>query len=267
MTATDIAQYISDGLALALVIRLLLLRLHSVYRVFCAFLLFDVFSSAVFFVTTYLHWDYRLAWMLLRPVAWILALWMVYALVNAILANLPGILRLSHKILNVVFVGALALALVTAEPEYSASRLSASAISGNRAMAAVFVMERVIFMAALLILLAMLAFILWFPVQMPRNLAFFSAGFVIFFASTTALFLAHTYAPTVDVGVISQLVIAFHSACLAYWLMVLNKAGEEKPVRMGHSWGPAEQKRLVGQLESMNAALLRTSRRGNYREL
>ncbi|HTU47369.1 MAG TPA: hypothetical protein VMF91_20065 [Bryobacteraceae bacterium] len=267
MTATDIAQYISDGLEVALVIRLLLMRLHSVYRVFCAFLLFDVFSSAVFFITThtrYLHLDYRWAWMTLRPVAWVLALWMVYALVNAILANLPGILRLSHKILNVVFVGALALALITAEPEYSASQLSASAISGNRAMAAVFVMERVIFMAALLILLAMLAFILWFPVQMPRNLAFFSAGFVIFFASTTALFLAHTYAPNVDVRVISQLVIAFHSACLAYWLIVLNKAGETKPVRMGHSWGPAEQKRLVGQLESMNAALLRTSRRENY---
>jgi hypothetical protein len=270
MTATDIAQYISDGLALALVIRLLILRLHNVYRVFCVFLLFDLFSSAVFFVTThtrYFHLDYRWAWISLRPIAWVLALWMVYALVNAILANFPGILRLSHKILNIVFVGALALALVTAEPEYSASQLSASTVSGNRAMAAVFVMERVIYMAALLILLAMLAFILWFPVQMPKNLAFFSVGFVVFFASTTALFLAHTYLPSVPVGLISHLVIAFHSACFAYWLIVLNRAGEKKPVRWGHSWGPAEQKRLVGQLESMNAALLRASRRENYREL
>src|ERR1700728_3483036 len=257
MTATDIAQYISDGLALALVLRLLLLRLHSVYRVFCAFLLFDLFSSAVFFVTThtrYLYLDYRWAWMGLRPIAWVLSLWMVYALVDAILANLPGIQRLSHKVLNIIFVGALALALFTAEPEYTASQLSASPLTGNRAMAAVFVMERVIFMAALLILLAMLAFILWFPVQMPRNLAVFSVGFVVLFAARVALLLAHTYWTNANREVLSNATSFTLAGCCAYWLILINRAGETKPVRMGHSWGPVEQQRLACQLAGMNDA-------------
>jgi hypothetical protein len=264
MTLTDTAQFISDGLALALCIRLLLLRLHSVYRVFCAFLLFDLFSSAVFLLSTHvpaLHLDYRWAWMILRPIAWVLSLWMVYALLDAMLGGLPGILRLSHKILNIGFVGALVLALLTAEPEYSASRLSASINSGNRAMAAVFVMERVIFMAALLVLLLMLAFILWFPVRMPRNLAVFTVGFVVFFAAGTGLSLAHTYFPHTDPHLLSWIEVFLHSSCFAYWLLFINRAGEEKPVRIGHSWGAAEQRRLAGQLEAMNEALLRAARR------
>jgi hypothetical protein len=264
MTVTDIAQYISDGLALALVTRLMLLRLHSVYRVFCAFLLFDLFSSAVFFMTTHFnvwHLDSRWAWMGLRPISWLLALWMVYALADAILANLPGILRLSHKILGIVFALALLIAMLTAEPEYTASRLSASQISGNRAMAAVFVMERVIFMAALLMLLAMVAFILWFPIQMPRNLAVFSLGFFAFFAAGAGLSLAHTYLPQADPHLLSWIEVLFDSVCFGYWLIFLNRAGEAKPVRIGHSWEPAEQGRLVGQLEAMNAALLRSVRR------
>src|ERR1700685_3385305 len=170
MTVTDIAQYISDALEFALIVRLLMLRLHSVYQVFCAFLLFDLFSSAVFFVTTYARLHYLVAWMALRPIAWVLSLWMVYALLDAMLVNLPGILRLSRKLLNFVFIAALIVALFTARPEYSASGLATSPAATNRAFGVVLVLERVISSAALLILLAILAFILWFPVQMPRNL-------------------------------------------------------------------------------------------------
>ena len=270
MNLTDTAQYISDGLELALVIRLLLLRLHGVYRVFCAFLLFDLFSSAVFFVTAHLRQpqlDYIIVWITLRPLAWILSLWMVYALLDSILANLPGILRLSRKILNGVFIAALLLALFTAEPEYSASGLAASPHAINRLLGLGFVLERAISSAALLALLAMLIFIWWFPVQMPRNLAVFSAGFAAFFATTTSVWLAHTYVSHLQVGFVSQVEVVLHAACFAYWLLALNRAGETKPVRLGHSWGPAEQQRLVGQLEAMNDALLRASRRENYREL
>lgn len=264
MTATDIAQYISDGLALALVTRLLLLRLHSVYRVFCAFLLFDVFSSVVFFVTTKMHdlpLDYRWAWILMRPIAWILSLWMIYALLDAMLANFQGILRVSRRILNVAFLAALVVALLTAQPEYEASSLSASTVSGNRLMSAVFVLERVISMAAVLVLLLIAAFVLWFPVQMPRNLVVFSMGFVAFFATRTGLFLVHTYWPGANPRVLSEATSLALAACCAYWLILINRAGEQKPVRIGHSWGPAEQRRLAGQLEAMNDALLRAARR------
>jgi hypothetical protein len=263
MNVTRIAQYISDGLALALVIRLLLLRLHIVYRVFCVYLLLDLFSSLVFFLESAFpnRLDYRLTWICLRAIAWVLSLWMVYALLSAILANLPGILRLSRKVLNFVFTAALVVALFTAKPEYSVSHLAVAPDRVDRAYGVALVLERAISSAALLALVGMLVFILWFPVQMPRNLAVFSLGFMVFFAATTAVWLAHTYLSRVQVRLASNVEVFLHAACYAYWLLLINRVGETKPVRLGHSWGPAEQRRLIGQLEAMNAALLRSARR------
>lgn len=270
MATTSIAQYISDGLAVALVVRLLLLRLHTVYRVFSAFLLLDLLSSFVFFLEkfayrshfAYRSWmDYRVTWMILRPLAWVLILWMVYALLDAMLANLPGILKLSRRILNGVFVAAVLVALLTARPEYAASGIAGSSDPVLRGLAVAFVLERVIFMAALLVLFGMLGFILWFPVEMPRNLVVFSTGFVVFFSAMTGLLLAHTHWPNVNLEFFNVLEVLLLAACYAYWLLFINRAGETRPVRMGHSWQPGEQQRLIGELEAMNAALLRASRR------
>lgn len=263
MTLAHFAQYVSDALAVALVLRLLLLRLHSVYKVLCLFVLFDLFSSVAVVINKFVHYpqDYRILWMGLRVVSWVLSLWMVYALVEAMLANLPGVRRLSRKLLSVVFIGALIVCLFTAPPEYSASALTKSADPVERAVIAAFAIERATFMAALIVLLAMLVFILWFPVQMPRNLAVFSVGFIVFFTSHAGLPLWHTFWPKLDIGTFTAIEALLLASCYAYWLLFINRAGELKPVRMGHSWGPAEQRRMVGQLEAMNEALLRAARR------
>lgn len=263
MSLINLTQYVSDCLAVALIIRLLALRLHSVYRVFCAFLVVDVAASMLFLLDVFLQrrFDYRITWMVLRPFTWVLTLWMVYALLNAFLANLPGILRISRRVLNVAFVGALIVALSTAHWEYSASGLATSPDPVQRALAIALVLERVISMAAVLVLIAMLAFILWFPVQMPRNLAVFSFGFVLFFASRTALLLTRTYLPNVNPYLLSDISAFVLAACYAYWLIFLNRAGELRPVRIGHSWQPDEQRRLIEQLEAMNATLVHSSQR------
>src|SRR5579875_999007 len=106
----EIPQLISDGLACLLICRLVLLRLHAVYRVFCCFVVFDLISSGVAFVELAAFNSepaYRITWTGLRVVAWMLSRWMVDALLDAVLANLPGILKFSRKLLNVTFLLAL----------------------------------------------------------------------------------------------------------------------------------------------------------------
>ena len=63
----------------------------------------------------------------------------------------------------------------------------------TRVVDIVVVLERVISTVALLVLVFILAFILWFPVQMPRNLAVFSVGFIVYFAAITGLLLAQSF--------------------------------------------------------------------------
>ena len=244
--------------------RLLFLRLHSVYAVFCAFVIVDLLSSVAALTRQMFQQDlpdYRIMWITFRPISWVLSLWMLYALLNAMLANLPGVRRLSRRVLTFVFIAAVILFLLTAPPEYSASAISKSGAPLARAVIAAMVIERAVFMAALFVLLIMLACILWFPVRMPRNLAVFSIGFIVFFTSHTGVPLWHSFWPKLDRNVMNIVAPLLLASCYAYWLLFINRAGEEKPVRIGHSWGPAEQRRLIGQLEAMNEALLRASRR------
>src|SRR5689334_23690375 len=119
------AQYVSDILALLLIIRLaaIRVRLPGVYRVFVAFLVFQLLDSlaGLALYAFDLSLDYRLLWMPLQAISWVLSLWMVYALLSEILKLLPGILRFSRVALNVIFTLAIVLALLTVLPEYSAA--------------------------------------------------------------------------------------------------------------------------------------------------
>ena len=250
----------SDALGLALIIRLLVLRLQSVYRVFCLFLVWDLVQSVVAAALASHPDVYRVVWIGLRVVAWVLSLWTVYALLDAVLAKYPGVLRFSKVLLNSSLSIALLIALGTARAEYDASSLASFPKPIDRAIGVTLVLERAISMAAVLVLIVILGFILWFPVQMPKNLAVFSVGFVVYFSLITALLLVQNLWSHGISQTISDLITLAPSGCYIYWLTFLSTQGESEPVRMGHSWQTSDQERLIGRLEAMNSALLRAAR-------
>ncbi|MBV9612562.1 MAG: hypothetical protein JO091_08820 [Acidobacteriaceae bacterium] len=51
------------------------------------------------------------------------------------------------------------------------------------------------------------------------------------------------------------------TASYVYWVLFITPQGETVPVRLGHRWDRKEQDRLIGQLEAMNASLLRAGAR------
>ncbi|MGH9622096.1 MAG: hypothetical protein ACRD45_20625 [Bryobacteraceae bacterium] len=252
-------------LTLGLIFRLLSLRLHSAYRVFCILLLFEVVTSGI---ALWIHFaqpkgvSYRVIWLSFAPIGWVLYLATVYALLNALLKKFPGILRFSRRILHVSFLVAALIGVLTARPEFVAQeQMVGPAHRLAHLVEAGMVAERIFSMVAALAILATFAFILWFPVQLPRNLTVFSVGLAVYFAAQTSLLLAYSFFPGMNVNLFNASVMFTLTACLLYFLIFINKAGEEAPVRIGHSWNAAEQQRLIGQLEAMNAALLRSARR------
>jgi hypothetical protein len=118
-------------------------------------------------------------------------------------------------------------------------------------------MDRVLSSVALLVLVSILVFMFWFPVEVSRNLIVFSTGFLVYFGAKTALRLAGSFGSNENIRLISNLVMFISGACFAYWAMFLSRQGETVPVRIGHSWHRRDQERLIGQLDAMNAALLR----------
>lgn len=265
MNWARIVFVLSDVLSIALTIRLIMLRLHDVYRVFCAFLIFQVLSESFAIIDKFTSLDrtidYRIAWLIMQLISWILSIWMVYALLNAILRRLPGILRISRRALNISLALALAIALISARPEWVASGSSADTTSIVYAVNVAFVLQRLVATIALLTLLFTLAFILWFPVAMPRNLAVFSVGFGIYFTAKTALLLLRSFwfhegLPLLNNGITIMLCV-----CLIYWIVFINKSGETAPVTIGHSWQADRQLELLRDMEHLNALLIRSGRR------
>jgi hypothetical protein len=266
MDWTRASEEVCDLLGICLVIRLYALKLHSVYRVFCIFLAFDVLSTLIALYVLSpdnTRVDYRLIWMAMRPVAWILTLWMVYAFISAVLQSVPGILKFSRKLFSYILPVAIGLAALSFSPEYTASGLSTLPNRIDHALGIAIVLERVIATIALLVFTAILAFVLWFPVQMPRNLAVFSVGLVFYFATNVALLLFHSYFAHHSSRLVNSGLNLVLSACYVYWGLLIRADGEKVTVRMGHSWRKHEQKRLIGQLEALNAALLNAGRRAS----
>lgn len=265
MTWSRSAQYISDILALLLIIRFASIRvsLPRVYRLFGFFLGFQLLESLISLALDAFrgHVDYRLIWMSLRVVAWVLSLWMVYALVSELLQALPGILRFSRLLLNIVFSLAVLAALLTVVPEYTAAGAAHFKDPIDRALVTFYVLDRAVSMAAFLVLVCILAFVLWFPVQMRRNLAVFSVGLVAYFGARVGISLLRTYWLRDYSHLLITVITWILPLCYLYWIFLISSQGQAAEVRPGHSWRLDEQRRLMAQLESMNTALLRAATR------
>jgi hypothetical protein len=266
MNGVEAGQYINAITGAALIFRLAFLRLFGVYRIFSCFLLYELFQSFAFLFVSEapaLNLDYRIVWSSMRLGAWILMLGTVYSLLAKVLASLPGILRFSRVLLNVVFITAIAIGFFTVSPEYKALGAAEAIDEARRVFLISLVMDRAMTMSAFIALLAILLFILWFPVEIPRNLVIFSIGLVIYLGSKTALLLARSYfsyfphLPDNLPGLVSGLITAILAICFVIWAGLISRRGQQSTVRVGHSWQSQEQERLIIQLEAMNATLLR----------
>lgn len=265
MTWTVFGQYLDIILSAILIVCVFRLNLISKYAACFLFIVYQAAQSIVYLTDVFLFdhgfkvVDYRLIWCSITILAWITTVAMVYSLLIAILKQLPGILRFSLALLNVIFAVSIVIALFTVRPEYSATRLLKPANWLTRLTVSTKVFDRALSLAELLTILCVLAFILRFPIRVPRNLAALSAGLSLFLLLSIGLQLARTYVP----GVKSFSGVAgfpgyFLACCLIYWLSTINAAGEKAVVTLGTHWQAVPQEHLVRQLEAMNAALLRS---------
>jgi hypothetical protein len=254
------AFWVKEILGIVLIARLLSLRLHKVYQVFCVFLTYELVGSLLPLAVRFglINIDYRALWLLLSPLSWVLTLWMVYTLLETVLARLPGILRFSRRLLHYVFAGAVLASLISGKVELGTVPLGDQTSLISWAVLAGVILERVIFTIALIVLLTVIAFVVWFPVEIPKNLVLFCVGLVVYFSGRNAVLLAETFwADSVPrLAAVSTSILA---ACFVYWACFITPQGEHV-MQITRRTPRGEHKRLIQQLETMNAALLRGAR-------
>ena len=107
--------------------------------------------------------------------------------------------------------------------------------------------------------IAAASFLLWYPVEVSRNVAVFIGGFVFYaLQRRVLLFLLNTYPGSSDV--LSAVTLIFQLCCLIFWIATVRRDGEALKTVTGHRWNPAEAKRLLRQLDEINERLQQMAR-------
>jgi hypothetical protein len=129
-------------------------------------------------------------------------------------------------------------------------------------IAAAFILDRVIASVALITLFCILLFLIWFPVELSRNLAIFFSGFVVYFALKVSLMVSLTLHSRELIRVTGMSIAVLSIAVFSYWAIFISRAGERVRAKLSlAAWHRREEELLVAQLEAMNASLLRAVRR------
>jgi hypothetical protein len=123
-------------------------------------------------------------------------------------------------------------------------------------MGYLFSYERTVMSSLVVFVLLVGVFLLYYPVPLGRNVLAYLAGYSLYFLTKAALafinnigYIRNRLLGSIDMGVAL--------ICLALWLALLSRKGEDKRVVVGHQWNPADEQRLRAQLEAINTSLLR----------
>jgi hypothetical protein len=249
-------HYVNIFASVVLVTRLWASRLGALYRSFLLLMCYEAIFGFLE-ICIRLEWlrvDYRSLWLFLEPIHWILYVAVCYSLMQRLLADHPGIYSVSKKVLIGCFAVAGLVSILSGRIEYGASGLADLPVNLG------LIIDRAVCTGALLVLLLTLSYLLWFPVEVARNVAFLSAGLAIYFASETALLLERNIWSPNSLRLVSTVLILISTACVVIWISFLNSAGEQRTVRPGHSWNPNDRQKLLTQLDALNSVLVRNHR-------
>jgi hypothetical protein len=251
-------------LGTALIAKLWLSGLFRTYRIFCLFFLFSLASSyawLLMFLRAFRSIDYRIVWLSTSLPVWLLTVFMAYSHMDKILVNLPGIAKLSRKFLNRTCLVASAVGVISAVIEFDAGGVWDSHRVLIGLTASGIIVSRMVASIALLVFLAVLTFLLWFPVSVSKNVASLTLGLLVYFAGKTLVLLARGGWSAHSVRIVSTCITIISSSCFAYWIVKITPQGETMPLQFRLPWRHVDKERLIRQLELLDRSVVQAARR------
>ena len=247
--------YLNICAALAVLVRLYLSRLFQIYRrlvLYLAFYAVEFATTAAIPIHSTMYGNF---YMLSESVNVILSLLVVLELYNLALTGRPALAAASRKIIAYAMVaGALAAGL--------AATLDSNIRPGQSlVMHRFFTVERSLDLILLVFLVLISGFVAWFPVMVRRNVAIYVVGFAVFYVSRMFGLLAANLLPARALTAVSNSLLGCALACLLLWLFGLRREDSGDFAVAAPLRTEASVKRLAGQLDAINAALVRLGRR------
>jgi hypothetical protein len=244
--------------ASALVIwRLFSLGLHKQYRFFFASMALAVARTAVLFMFRPSDTSYYFVWLSTQPLLWLSYILVVAELYFLVFRKYRGIYSLGRWF----FFGAVFLSVVISALTVLPGLANDAVTLGKTTLLYYYAsIERGIVTSLATFLLLLLVFVSWFSVPLSSNLLRHSAIYsAYFFASNVAMLYWKGSDKAARVTTLSKLSVGF--VCLLCWVFFLSRRGEDRIASLHLGRNAIAERKLLTQLENLNATLLRTARK------
>lgn len=225
------------------------------YRYFTIFLAFEAICLAL---TTAISRDadlYGYIYFATQAVVWLLYALMTLEVFNVALQHHQGIAS-AVRWLIAICVGT-SVAVASATLAFNVQRHQ----SPYEILENFFVLERVVHSSLLCFVFLLVAALGWFPVPLTRNAVIHAGVFAFFFASQTGILLVRNVLGPEFTIAGNWIIFLTTLISLILWGTLLSQEGEAREVRSGISRDPADEERLMAQIDSLNQTLVGSSRR------
>jgi hypothetical protein len=225
------------------------------YRIFFVYIIFRFLYSVTLLFLNVKSDAYFYFFVVTEPLIWLMYIGVVVELYGLVLKRHRGFYTLGRWAMFAVMLISVATSALALAPHITTEMPQAS-----RVMGLVVAGERAIDLSLALFLLLMLAFLNLYTVPLSRNVVVHAVVYTVFFLSNTLGMILRTvfglkYATELDTGL-----MALSWGCSLAWLFLLSPKGEE--TRLRSPWfGPEQEERILWQLDSMNATLMKAGRR------
>jgi hypothetical protein len=248
--------WILNLLGSALVIwRLYFVGLQKTYRFFFAYMVLSLVRSVILYQFNPLKETYYQIWVFTQPLLWLLFVLVVSELYSLVLRQYPGIYSVSRWF----FFGAVTLSAVISAATVFITMAGPPARHPMLYYSAL--VERGVVTSLAVFLLLLLALVAGFSVPLSRNLlTHFWVYSAYFFSNNVIVLYWHSGSKNAGYAAsIWRLSVAL--ICYSCWVFLLSRTGEKRTAALHLGRNPLEEKRLLGQLATLNATLLRTAQK------
>jgi hypothetical protein len=250
---TNIFQYSVAALSALAGVKLWRTGLHRRYPALLAFLLLNPILSLGFLVSSVAA--YVTYWKILQPFTWLFSVWVVLELYTVILERHKGLATFGRWMQYGGFAVSTLVSVLALLPRIQTGRGHADPV-----LVYYYAIERGVDCGMLVFLLVLLVWLTQYPVPLSRNVVIHSFAYTaLFLSNSVGLFGQAFFGFALSRSVTLALTGVF-GICILTWLIFLNAQGEEVRVTVLHFTAEHEE-RILEQLETVNQALLKLSRR------
>ena len=230
-------------------------RLVALYPAFFGYLLSQAVLLSVLGLVGVSSIIYRWVFIFAYPVIWLIYCMMTRELYTQIFSKYPGIAMLGRWSVYLAVVLACAAAIV------SGLATRGVLVKKSAFMIPVEVTGRNVVFGLALSIIVLLLLISRYPIQLHRNVLVNCIAFSALLLGESAEMLMDHLTNLRHTVILDVTLMAFNIACFIVWGFLLSPQGARQIIHIRRGFTANDERRLLGQLESLNALGVRAARK------